>query len=195
MTSERKKELTIEEILLTPLINSEEFRLLQKMIGVKCYVDNLKYSEHNPEIGYLYDNKTEFDSLLQQMNELGTKNEKMVEIMLSLQSDIEEVERRKQSPVRNPEEEAFYRHIVGINSYIRETKQREPGYIFDNIPEVEGLLSRLGELNTQDHDILAIMDAITKDIKKVIAIISEENAAQYQERLNTLNIGINAQQK
>lgn len=46
-------------------------------------------------------------------------------------------------------------------------------------------------LNTQDPDILAIMDIITKDIKITIGKReSLDNSELYQERLDSLNINI-----
>ena len=46
------------------------------------------------------------------------------------------------------------------------------------------VLLRVSELETQDPDILAIMNYITKDIKKVIMITKGPEAAEmYQQRL------------
>jgi len=167
---------------------SQENDLLNKMRGVAKYVIGLK--EREP--GYFYDNFDQFNSLMEEMKALEGQNLDMMDIMLFLQVDIEIVKDRMKNPIRTPEEEKFYRHIVGVNSYIWETKQRDNSYIFDAIGEVDDLLYDLEELNTWDPDTLEIMDIITKDIKQTISSRNGNEAAEkYQERLDKLNIGEN----
>jgi hypothetical protein len=130
----------------------------------------------------------------------------MEEIMFFLQNEISKFRNNMINPIRTSEEERFYRKIVGINSYIFETKENNSAYVFDNknevngLPaenEVGGLLAEFKELNTQDPDILAIMHIITRDIKLTILLDSikemkleegKEKAAEYQAKLDSLGI-------
>ena len=170
----------------------EERKFLNHLIGIEGYVLGLKAREP----GWFYDNFAEFNQLLQQMNNLNTENPEIIKIMSMLQSEIVKAKDLIENPIRTPEEQQFYRHIVGINSYIWETKATNPYYIFDNVPEVDGLLLRVSELETQDPDILAIMNYITKDTKKVIMITKGPEAAEmYQQRLEVLNIGVEEKEK
>jgi hypothetical protein len=170
--------------------NEEEF--LAHLRGVQGYIIGLKVGEP----GYIFDNEKEYNDLLAEYNRLNCQNPETKQIMMFIGNEIDLHNKRKNQPPRNPQEEQFYRHIVGVNSYIRETKQREPKYVFNAIGEVETLLNRLRELNTQDHDILAIMDIITRDIKLTIfSIYGQEKADEYQEKLTILNIGMTFNQR
>lgn len=121
--------------------------------------------------------------------ELKTTDEEILSSIDYVQSDIKKAKETKTNPTRTPEEEQFYRHLVGIQSYIAETKMREPNYIFDNVTEVEGLLRRFEELKTTNEDIIFAMNYITAEIKKVLARNNgKETEAKYQDRLHSLGI-------
>lgn len=65
----------------------------------------------------------------------------------------------------------------------------EKNYVFNNINEVKGLLEKFSKLKTNDPDIIAIMNIITKDIKATINIRSGiEAAEEYQSRLDYLGV-------
>lgn len=172
------------------ITNEAEF--LNHIRGVQGYVVNMKLNEP----GFIYDNANEFSQLLANMQLLDIKDPEIIGIMTFLQNEIELDKKRKEYPSRTPQEEAFYRHIVGINSYIRETKQGNPNYTFNNIGEVEGLLLKVQALNTQNPDILAIMDIITKDIRLTyFRLYGTEKALEFQAKLDILGIGVVQEQK
>lgn len=165
----------------------------KKLNGVRAYVYGLKYDEHNPEIGYLYDNKREYQELLEKMQKLNIQDPEVIAFLEELKADLDEVERRKTNPVRNSEEEAFYKHIVGVNSFVREKKQANPKFLYDNFNEAEELLRKFAELKTKNpnihSDIIGIMALLTRDIKKVIELVGrEEFANEYQQHLDALGI-------
>ncbi|MDD3187087.1 MAG: hypothetical protein PHD02_01275 [Bacilli bacterium] len=165
----------------------QEIQFLQKITGVKGYVDGMKAVEP----GYFYDNIGEFAQLKAEQARLGANSRQVEEILLYLGDDI--ITRKKREQELSPEEIAFYKKIVGINSYIRETKTNNPNWIFDNMGEVEILLGELTKLNTQDPYILAIMHTITTEIlKKITQLLGPEESiqsvAEYQARLTQLGI-------
>jgi len=197
------------------------YEILEKLRGIKNYIEGLRNSPVNPEYGYVYNNETEFEEQLQDFIKItsATPDEmaEMRDLILYLGKDINITKEREVNPIRNEAEEAFYRKIVGINSYIRETKLREPGYVFDNIQEVIGekpymdlmgsvdndpdkpkrlgLLDEVQTLDTKDPDILSIMHSITADIKLVIGQrFGPEAQGAFQERLDSLDIGIKTRQ-
>lgn len=165
-----------------------EKAFLEHIGGVKGYIDGVK--DRDP--GYIYDNISEFKELAEEATTLGTENGEILEIMAFLKKDIDKTIQRQEEPVRSGDEESFYKHIRGINSYISETKQTDPNYIFDNVKEADELLTRLEKLKTEDSNILAIINNITKDIKKTIYKRKGEEATNnYQKRLDSLGINKN----
>lgn len=165
----------------------------KKLKGVIDYVYGIKYDKNNPEIGYLYDNKIELAVLMQMYQNLGIENPEAEFYLNELKKDVDEFEYRKDYPVRNPEEEDIYRRIVGVNSFAREEKRRNPNYIFDNYNEVEGLLRQYEQLKIKNpninSDITGIMYLLTRDIKKFIEFTgNKEWVNEYQQRLDNLGI-------
>lgn len=168
-------------------MNIKEQILLMKLKNVQSYVLNLK----GDEPGYIYDNIDELEQLNKEIQSINTKEPEIIEIYSFLCAEIDEFKRRTLVPIRTADEEVFYRHIVGINSYIRETKKKDSSYIFDNITEAKQLLSILAQINTKDPDILAIMNIITKDILVVLqARGSFEELNQLKEALKSLGVGL-----
>jgi hypothetical protein len=142
--------------------NQMESAFLLHLRGIVSYINEMKINEP----GFIYDNLAEYNILNEKVKAMGSDN---IEINLVMSFLLSEINLKLQAPTRTEEEESFYRHIVGINSYIRETKQREKGYVFDNVMEVEGLLQVMEQLKTKDKSIIAIMTTITNDISIVIA--------------------------
>ncbi len=170
-------------------MDEKEFN--RKVVGVLGYVGKQRYREP----GFVYDNYNEFEELKKTCNELKIETPSVLATMAFLEEEVNRSKELIEFPIRNKEEQEFYKHIVGINSYIYDTKDREENYIFDNISEVDGLLSKFESLNTIDSDIISILDYITKDIKKTIEVRQgTDKALEYQERLNNLGI-VNFEQK
>ncbi len=167
-----------------------EFKFKSHLEGVVSYVKGIK--EREP--GWNYDNFAEYAALVEKHKSLETEDIYIREMMDLLNEEIQNAKQLQENPVRSPEEEAFYKKIVGINSYIQNTKENQPHYIFDNVNEVEGLLREVGQLNTQDPDILSVLDFITKDIKVILAKNDLNQAVEYDERLKSLGIGVSKEE-
>jgi len=164
-------------------MNEKEFMI--HLSGILGYISNLKSNEP----GWSYDNFNEFEELQKKYEGLNSKNEFIISAMNLLKEEIKISKEKFKNPVRTLEEENFYKHIVGVNSFIRETKQKEPGWVFQKTIEVDGLLEKMESLQTKDPDIISIMRIITKDIiivKKNLG--GSKEVKQYKERLEDLGI-------
>ena len=161
--------------------DAEEF--LNHLVGIKSYVKETK----NKEPGFIYGNFSEYEDLKKKYDALENPSQEIKDIMDMLEEDLKLAKERENNPTRSEDEENFYKHIVEINSYVSEQKIANPDWHFDNVSEVDGLLKQLEDLKTSDKDILAIMDTLTKDIKKEITNTKgDEEAKKYQEKLDRL---------
>ncbi len=157
-----------------------EVELASYAIGVLSYIEGIKLREP----GYFFDNFAEAKAIINKTGEL--HNEKLKYMALLLQTDIDEAEKRRKNPLRTPEEQAFYNHIKGINSWIFENRVAYP-----RIDEADTQMKRFVELNSKDSDTLAVMDVYTRAlVPNIIATYGEEQAKLYIEGLYATGIRI-----
>ncbi len=155
-----------------------------KLVGIYTWL--LRTKKANPE--YVYDNHAEFAALMTEYKALsGQISDTVVLIMSTLKTDIE-LSKEPKEVTRTTEEETFFRKIVGINTWVLETKQNEPNYIFDNVAEVDGLLNEYRNLNTLDPSIKTVMEMLTKDILLTLQSQAPEKAQEYVGKLTSLNL-------
>lgn len=161
-------------------------RFADKLASIYTWL--IRTKKVNPE--YVYDNHTEFANLMVEFQELNdVVSTKEVEIMSVLEADIE-LSKQPIEKTRNETEEAFYKKIVGINTWLLETKENDPNYIFDNIAEVDGLLVEFESLKTNDSSIKTIIQMLTKDGQKTLQRTDLEETKKYTEKLNSLGINL-----
>jgi hypothetical protein len=166
-----------------PEINFDESKFLYHLQGILSYVSRMKNIEHT----WYYDNFIEYDELKKVFDKLRTNDKEIIAAMNVLNKEIN-ISKSKKS-TRTKEEEEFYKHIIGVSSFVREFKKKDRFWTFNKEYEVNALLERMEVLKTEDADILFTMKILTKDYKDYLYAKKDRKIAnEFQERLESLGI-------
>lgn len=183
-TEKDLKPNTDPETDLKPNTNLEIDKLINKIKAVDKYIKKSK--KCNPE--FIYDNPTEYQELLTGYESY--KGELKQEDLQSFSFIVGDylASKEERTNERTPEQNDFYNKIVGINTYIFETKERESNWLYDNVDEANNLLDEFERLKMNDPNTLTVMQDIVKDIKVLLERSDLDKATIFFDRLRGLGI-------
>jgi hypothetical protein len=165
--------------------NPTESKFLSHLSGILSYVSEMQEKEPT----WNYDNFIEYEELKKTFHDLKTNDPLIIGSMNILDKEINIAKQKLSS--RTKEEDEFFRHITGVNSYFRETNENinSEYRVVINPMELNLLLERMKDLNTQNPEIILAMKILTKDYKaQLYAKKGRKIGDKFQERLVLLGI-------